>query len=313
MATCVVEQQKLIRTFADLRERACELGPKRVGVVLAEDDVALTAASDALLSRIAVPVLIGNERRIRARVDALGLDELAARAEFVPAAENSAELAVRLAREGAVDILMKGHLRTDQLLHPVLDKEKGLRSGHLLADVAVFEHCDEVHGSRLVATTDGGLNIAPSLEQKKQIVLGAIEVLHCLGIPRPKIAIMSAIEVVSEAMPSTVEAKALSEMGAAGLFGEADVYGPLALDNALLPWAAEAKGIAHPVAGHADCLVCPSIEAANLLAKAIIFLARRELAHVVVGAKVPILIPSRVESAQDKVNSMALGVVYAAR
>jgi len=122
MATCVVEQQKLIRTFADLRERACELGPKRVGVVLAEDDVALTAASDALLSQIAVPVLIGNERRIRARVDALGLDELAARAEFVPAAENSAELAVRLAREGAVDILMKGHLRTDQLLHPVLDK-----------------------------------------------------------------------------------------------------------------------------------------------------------------------------------------------
>ena len=137
--------------------------------------------------------------------------------------------------------------------------------------------------------------------------------LHCLGIPRPKIAIMSAIEVVSNAMPSTIDAQALTEMGAAGEFGDAEVYGPLALDNALFDWAAKAKGIHHPVAGHADCLVMPSIEAGNLLAKSIIFLAGRPFAHVVVGAKTPILIPSRVESAQDKVNAMALGVLYAAR
>ncbi len=313
MTSGVAEQVKLMRTFAEVRERACELGPKRVGVVLAEDDVALTAASDALLLHIAAPVLIGDEGKIRARAEAIGLDELAARAEFVPAAENAAEIAVRLAREGAIDILMKGHLRTDQLLHPVLDKENGLRTGHLLADVAVFEHWDEVNGGRLVATTDGGLNISPTLEQKKQIIRGAIDVLHRLGIARPKIAIMSAIEVVSEAMHSTLDAKALTEMGAAGVFGEADVYGPLALDNALFAWAAGAKGITHPVAGHADCLVNPTIEAANLLAKAIIFLAGRQFAHVVVGARVPILIPSRVESAEDKVNSMALGVLYAAR
>jgi phosphate butyryltransferase len=114
-------------------------------------------------------------------------------------------------------------------------------------------------------------------------------------------------------MPSTLDARALTEMGAAGLFGDAEVYGPLALDNALLEWAARAKGIAHPVAGNADCLLNPTIEAANLLAKAIIFIAGREFAHVVVGAKTPILIPSRVESARDKVNSMALGVLYAAR
>ena len=312
MATCVVEQQKLIHTFAELRERACELGPKRVGVVLADDDVALTAASDALLSHIALPILIGDIERIRAQAEALGLAELAERAEFVAAAENASEIAVGLARDGAIDILMKGHLRTDQLLHPVLDKDKGLRTGRLLADVAVFEHHDEA-GPRLVATTDGGLNIAPTLEQKRQIILGAIDVLHCLGVVRPKIAIMSAIEVVSEAMPSTLDARALTEMGASGLFGDAEVYGPLALDNALFAWATRAKGITHPVAGHADCLVNPSIEAANLLAKAIIFLAGREFAHVVVGARVPILIPSRVESAQDKVNAMALGVLYAAR
>jgi phosphate butyryltransferase len=312
MTTCVVEQVKLIRTFAELRERACELGPKRVGVVLAEDDVALMAASDALLSRIALPVLIGDEKKIRARAAGLGLSELVARAEFVAAGEDAAEVAVRLAREGSIDILMKGHLRTDQLFHPVLDKEKGLRTGRLLCDVAVFEHGED-SGTRLVATTDGGLTIAPTLEQKKQIVLGAIDVLHCLGILCPKIAIMSAIEVVSNAMPSTLDAKALTEMGAAGEFGEAQVYGPLALDNALFEWAAKAKGIEHRVAGHADCLVNPTIEAGNLLAKAIIFLAGREFAHVVVGARTPILIPSRVESAQDKVNSIALGVLYAAR
>jgi phosphotransacetylase len=118
-----------IRTFAELRKRACEAGPKRVGVVLADDEVALTAAADALRAEIAFPVLIGDAKRIRAHAEALGLSELAAKAEFVPAAENAAEIAVKMAREGSIDILMKGHLRTDQLLHPVLDKEKGLRTG----------------------------------------------------------------------------------------------------------------------------------------------------------------------------------------
>ena len=312
MATGVIEQQKVMHTFADVRQRAQELGPKRVGVALAADDVALAAAADALALGIAIPVLIGNQQGIRARARALGLMELAEEAEFVAAGENAAAVAVSLARDGAIDILMKGHLRTDQLLRPVLDKQTGLRTGRLLCDVALFEHTDE-SGPRLVGTTDGGLNIAPTLDEKRQIILGAIDVLHCVGIVRPKIAIMSAVEIVSAVMPSTVEAEALAAMGAAGLFGNADVYGPLALDNALFAWAAEAKGIMNPVAGHADCLVNPSVEAGNLLAKAIIFLAGREFAHVVVGARVPILIPSRVESAQDKVNAMALGVLYAAR
>ena len=166
---------------------------------------------------------------------------------------------------------------------------------------------------KLVGLTDGGLNVSPTLEQKTQIVLMAIEVLRCLGIQRPKIAIMSAVEIVSKAMPSTMDAQALTEMGSAGEFGEAEVFGPLALDNALLEWAAKAKGIQTPVAGHADCLIVPSIEAGNLLAKSIVFLAGSEFGHVVIGAKTPILIPSRVESAQDKVNAMALGVLYASR
>jgi phosphate butyryltransferase len=312
MATGQLQAAGYIRTFAELRNRAREVGPKRVGVVLADDEVALTAAADALRLEIAFPVLIGDAQQIRAHAESLGLAELAAKAEFVSAYENAAEIAVKMAREGSIDILMKGHLRTDQLLHPVLDKEKGLRTGRLLSDIAFFEQpCAD--GPRLTGITDGGLNPAPTLAQKKQIMLNAIEMLRCLGVKRSKIAVMSATEQVTEAMPSTMDAQALTEMSAAGEFGEADVFGPLALDNALLEWAAKAKGISNPVAGHADCLLVPTVEAGNMLAKSIIFLAGWEFGHVVVGAKVPILIPSRVESAQDKVHAMALGVLYATR
>ena len=182
-----------LRTFAEVRQRAHEIGPKRVGVVFADDEVALTAAAEAMRSEIAFPVLFGEEKSIRARAESLGFPDLAAKAEFVAAEENAAELAVKMAREGKIDILMKGHLRTDQLLHPVLDKEKGLRAGRLLCDVAFFEHRDPA-GTRLVGIVDGGLNPAPTLAQKKQIVLNAIDLLNSMGIRRPRIAVMSAVE-----------------------------------------------------------------------------------------------------------------------
>lgn len=318
MNTCAVEaakpwavEAKPVRTFAELRERARQVGPRRVGVVQAEDDVALTAAAHALVAGIATPVLIGNRERIRARVKALGLRELGEEAEVVDT-EEAAATAVRLVREGHVDMLLKGHLRTDELLHPILDRENGLRTGRLLADVAFFEH-HTPEGPRLVGVSDGALNVAPTLEKKRQIIEGAIDVLHSLGVERPRIAVMSAVEVVSDAIPSTIDARELAEIGAHGAFGDAEVFGPLALDNALLEWAARAKGIDHPVAGHADCLIVPNIEAGNLLVKALLFLAGWESGHVAAGARAPILIPSRVETAQDKVNAIALGVLYAAR
>jgi len=300
-----------LSTFAELRERACDVGPKRVGVVLADDEVALAAMADAFRSGMAFPVLIGEEKHIREKAESLGLFDLAARAEFVSVHEGAAAHAVKMAREGSIDILMKGHLRTDQLLRPVLDKEHGLRNGRLLSDVAFFEtrHTDT---PRLVGLSDGGINVAPNLEQKKQIVLNAMDIMHCLGMDRPRIAIMSAIEVVTEAMPSTVDAHALTQMSLAGEFGEADVFGPLAIDNALFHSAAKAKGISNRVAGNADCLIVPSVEAGNLLGKAMFLLAGMESGHVVIGARTPILIPSRAEDAQTKVNTIALGVLYAA-
>ncbi len=305
----IVAQQ--VKTFAALRHGAQPLGPRKVAVVAADDEVALTAADGALHLGIAQPVLIGNEEKIRAKALALGLSELAAHAEFVSTSD-AAATAARMARDGQVDLLLKGHLRTDELLRAALDKEKGIRTGRLLSDVLLYE--DTLAGEvRLVGITDGGLNVLPNLEQKKQIVQNAIEVMRCIGLARPKIAIMSATEAVSESLPSSVDAKALADMGSAGEFGDIEICGPLALDCALLESAARAKGITHPVAGHADCMVVPNIESGNLLGKSVKYLGGSACAHVVVGAKVPILIPSRVESVDDKINSIALGVIFAAR
>jgi phosphate butyryltransferase len=278
---------------------------------MADDEIALTAAAGAMHLGIAIPVLIGHEQRIRAKAEALGLSELIAGAEFV-SADDAAAVATQMAREGRVDLLLKGHLRTDELLRAVLDRDAGLRTGRLLSDVLLYE--DTLAGTvRLVGITDGGLNVLPNLEQKKQIVQNAIEVMRSLGLARPKIALMSATEAVSESLPSSVDARELTAMGEAGEFGDADIFGPLALDCALLESAAQAKGIAHPIAGHADCMVVSNIEAGNLLGKAVKYLGGSQCAHVVAGAKVPILIPSRVESADDKVNSIALGVIFASR
>jgi phosphate butyryltransferase len=295
-----------IQSFAELRRAAQERGSKRLAVVAADDDIVLTVSVEALKLGLAKPILFGDADAIVRRISALALKT---DVEIVPSAD-PAKAAVRAVREGAADILLKGHLRTDQLLHAVLDKSLGLRTGLLLSDVLLYE--DTLSGNRrLVGITDGGLNIAPDLEQKKQIVTNAISVMRSLGIERPKIALMSASEAVSQGMPSTVDAQALARMGEAGEFGNADVFGPLALDNALLAAAAVAKGIRHPVAGAADCMVVPTIEAGNLLGKAAKYYLGSQCAHVVVGAKAPILIPSRVESIEDKVNAIALGIVHA--
>ncbi len=300
-----------IDSFAQLRAQAQQLGPRRVAIVVADDEVALSAADEARRLGIALPVLIGDKLKIHAKAQELGLSVLLSEAELI-SAEDAASDAVRMARGVVVDVLLKGHLRTDELLHAVLDKDTGLRIGRLLSDVLLYE--DKLAGkARLVGITDGGLNILPNLEQKRQIVENAIEVMHCLGVRRPKIAIMSATEAVTPSVPSTEDALRLTRMAEAGQFGEVDLFGPLALDCALLESAARAKGITHPVAGHADCMVVPNIEAGNLLGKAVKYIGGSQCAHVVVGAKVPILIPSRVESVDDKVNSIALGVLFARR
>lgn len=304
----------IIANFNELRQLAQQHGPKRVAVVMADDEVALSALAQAAALQVATPVLIGEEVRIREKLAHLAESAALRHAVFVPAqdAQAAAQTAVALCRNGEADILLKGHLRTDQLLHAALDKQSGLRTGRLLSDVLLYE--DILSGvRRLVGVTDGGINVLPTLEQKKQIIQNAVLVMHALGFGRPRIALMSATEAVTEALPSTIEAQMLSNLAGKGELGECEVFGPLALDNALLESAAQAKGITSPVAGHAEVMVVPNIEAGNLLGKAVKYFGGSPCAHVVVGAQAPILIPSRVESAEDKLNAVALGVIVHSR
>ena len=300
-----------IATFEELRGRAREAEAVPVAVVAADDERALRAVAAAAGDGFARPVLIGAPDRVAAAIEAAGLPALRD-APLVAAEdpESAAAAGVELARSGEAAVLLKGSLRTDQLLTAVLRRDRGLRTGRLLSDVLLYQ--DTLAGrARLVGVTDGGINPAPDEGVLKEIVANAVDTLLALGWERPRVALLSATEVVTEAVASTGRARAVAEWAARHL-ESADVAGPLALDNALLESAARAKGIEGPVAGRADVLVAPSIEAGNLLGKGVKYLGGSITAHVVVGARVPILIPSRVESAEDKLHSIALGVLVAA-
>ena len=293
------------RDLAALLAMALGRPPARLAVVNAADGIALEAVAGAVELGIVTPVLFGGPAAIVTKAP----DGLLDHCELV-ATDDPARAAAQAAGAGEVDVLLKGALRTDELLRAALSADAGLRTGRLLSDVAFYD--DRVQGTpRLVGVTDGGLTIAPSLADKRDIVRNAVELLHRLGFARPRIALMSATEAVTEAMPSTLDARVLTDEAARGDFGDCDVYGPLALDNALLPSAAAAKGLDHPVAGNADCLVAASIEAGNHLGKAAKYLHGSAVGHVIVGARVPILIPSRTESAEDKLTSICLGVICA--
>ena len=230
--------------------------------------------------------------------------------EIVPCPNTEAclEASMELLAGGGVDILMKGGVDTATLMKSALKAETGLRSGRLLSDVFLFEYAARTE-NKLIIITDGGLCIAPDLAAKVELIRNAVEVAHALGNAQPKVAALSASEFVQSNMPSSVEAARLAEMNAAGEICGCVVEGPLALDGALAPRAAREKGIASRVAGNAEILLCPNIESANMLAKSTTYIANARLAHVIVGARIPILIPSRADSSDAKVLSLALGML----
>ena len=301
-----------IPTLARLLAEARTVGPSPVVVAAAENDTALAAVAHARRKRIADVILVGGEKGLRARLTSLGEEPAAYRIVDAPDDAAAARIAVGLVRSGEAAVLMKGRMKTGDLLHAILDRKEGLRTERLLSDVLVAEH-PLSDAPRLVGITDGGVNVAPTLAQKRAIIENAVALFRRLGHAVPKVACLCATETVTEAMPHTVEARALAEANADGELPGCIVYGPLALDNALSEDAARAKGIDHPVAGRADILLVSSIEAGNALGKAFTYLAKRPVAHVIVGARVPVLIPSRVERADDKLCSIALGVVAASR
>jgi phosphate butyryltransferase len=290
----------------NLIRKARSLPTRIVVIAAAQDEVALEAAAVAEEEGLARCILVGDQHRIEALLWDLGRDpkdfQIVDRQEI----HESVATAVRLVREGEGQILMKGKVTSGDLLKEVLHREKGLRGDRLLSDVFLFD--SPLPGEpRLIGITDGGINLAPDLKTKAQILSNALEVFRALGHEKPKIAVLSAIEQVNPDLPSTVDAAELARMAREGAFGACDVAGPLAMDLAVSADAARRKGIETPVAGVADILLFPSIEAANIAAKTVQYMARVEVGHVVVGATSPVLIPSRSESVQAKTHAVALG------
>ena len=294
----------MIHNFEELLAAAAKTRRRRALVVAPANRETFDAIREAR-DRLALDfVLVGDGKTMEHELpDRRGI-EIVDR----PTTEECLAASMELLARGDADILMKGGVDTATLIKAVLKPESGLRTGRLLSDVFLFEYAARTE-NRLVMITDGGLCIAPDLEAKVQLIRNAVQVAHTLGNLNPKVAVLSAAEFVQPNMPSSVDAAALAQMNANGEITGCVVAGPLALDNALAPHAAQEKRIGSVVAGAAEILVCPNIESANMLAKSTTYIGNTRLAHVIVGARIPILIPSRADKSDAKLLSLALGMV----
>lgn len=297
----------MIKDFDMLLNESVSLGPKRVAVAAADDRETITAVIEARNIGIAEPILIGNREWIEFIFERLeeGSRDFEVIHEKDPA--NAASIAADVIRSGRGDILMKGNIATSKFLHAALDTEGGLK-GRLLSDVEVYEDSNG-DDKRLVLVSDGGINISPGIRQKIEIIKNAVTVAHRLGIRRPKVALLSGSERVHPDFQSTIDAVALVKMCQDGAVEDCVVDGPFALDNAIDMASARQKGIESPVAGNADILIVPNLEAGNIFCKGLQYYGNKMLIHVAMGAKAPVLIDSRTATAQEKMRSMALATL----
>ena len=273
------------------------------------DDSALTAALDAARAGLIRPILVGPRAKIDAVAQRLGLDLASFERVDTEHSHASAAQAVALVRAGRAEALMKGSLHTDELMAEVVHRDTGLRTARRVSHCFVFDvpgHAD------LLIVSDAAVNIAPTLEEKVDIVQNAIDLAHALRFPEARVAILSATETVNPKIPSTIEAAALCKMADRGQITGGVLDGPLALDNAISLAAAEIKHIDSPVAGRANVLIVPNLESGNLLAKSLSFLANAEAAGIVLGARVPIILTSRADSVSARLASCAIAVLVAA-
>jgi phosphate acetyltransferase len=304
----VVQIQRHAR-FAAAMEEARKAPRLPIAVVHPCSPDAITAAIEARDAGLVDPVLVGPEHKIRAAAEAAGVDIAGLPLEPTEHSHAAAARAVALARSGRVKALMKGSLHTDELLGAVVAAD-GLRTDRRISHVYAM---DVPAYPKPLFVTDAAVNIAPTLEEKRDICQNAVDLLHILGVERPAVAVLSAVETVNPKLVSTVDAAALTVMAARGQIYGARVDGPLAFDNAIDRRAAEVKGIASPVAGDADILLVPDIEAGNMLAKQLIYFAGADAAGLVLGARVPIVLTSRSDSVSVRLASAALAVLVAAR
>ena len=287
----------------------CKSGPKKIlAVACPQGEDILEAVEDALQGGIVNPVLVGNRKKTQAIADGLGLD--LSKFTFVEEADDAraAEKAVRMVSSGEADLVMKGNVKTAVLLKAVLNKEWGLRSGSLLSHLFLYE-VPKIGG--VLGLTDGGMTMYPDLPTKVGIVENAVAAYHRIGVPCPKVAALAAVELVNPDMQATLDAAALAQMNRRGQIKGCLVDGPLALDNAVSAEAARVKGIDSPVAGDADLLLVPCIEAGNFIGKVMQYMTGSAGAGAVLGARRPIVLTSRFDNAETRLLSIAFGAVLA--
>ena len=308
-----IEQVRSMPALIDLARLACSAhGPKRVAVAAAADAHVLAAVHEARLEGLIRPILVGDPDGIEAAAREVGFDLSQSEVRPAQGLDAAAEVAVRAVSAGEADVLMKGMLDTAVLLRAVLNKEWGLRGGRLLSHVLVYDVPGTDFG-RLFFMSDGAMNIEPDLRAKIGIVKNAVTVAHALGLPQPRVAMLAAVEVVNPDMSTAVDDAIISKMGDRGQIKGALIDGPLALDNAVSEEAARTKKIVSPVAGRADVLIVDDLDVGNVFYKTLVYFARARVAGVVMGAKAPIVLTSRADSAETKFNSLALACVLAER
>ena len=296
------------KSFEELISKANQKTLKKVSVSNAQDEPVLQAVKAAKEQNIATAILVGDEAKIREIAASIDMDLTDFEIINEPDTEAAALKAVELVHNGKADILLKGLLETKTFLKSVLNKEVGLRTGKMLSHVCVFE----IEGiNRLLFFTDVAFNTYPTLADKVNIINNAVEVAHACGIECPKVAPLCAVETVNPKMQPTVDDDNLTKMYEGGDFKGCQIYGPLSMDLAIDPEAAVHKGVTNPVAGHADILLFPNIDAGNITYKILVRTAKVKIGNVLVGTSAPVVLTSRSDDFQTKLNSIALATVIA--
>lgn len=299
-----------IRTLTALLDHAKQVGPLKISVACAEDKEVMEAVEAARKAGVAEAYLVGDADAIKKVADSLGIDLANYQVVDEKGGEAAAALkAVELVSGGQADILMKGMVATANFLRGVLNKEKGLRTGATLSHVYI--HQVESY-DRIFFISDPAFNTYPDLKTKIDITNNVVKLAHAFGVETPKVAVLAAVEVVNPDMPPTIDAATMTQMNRRGQIKGCLIDGPLALDNAVSPESAKHKGIKSEVAGYADVLIVPDIDAGNMLAKAIVYFSNNKTAGIVLGAKAPIVLTSRADSSEAKLLSIASAVALAA-
>jgi phosphate acetyltransferase len=308
MAKAVVSEVRQHEKYERLIERAKRLPALATAVAHPCDETSLRGAIEAAEAGLIVPILVGPKDKIIRLAKSLGLNIEGFEIIDVPHSEAAAEKAVELVRTGKAELLMKGSLHSDELLSAVTKRDTGLRTGRRISHVFVM---DVPTHPQTLFITDAAVNIAPDLMAKRDIIQNAIDLYTGLGLGTPKVAILSAVETVTPSIPSTIDAAALCKMADRGQITGGEVDGPLAFDNAISPEAARIKGIKSPVAGQAQILVVPDLEAGNMLAKNLTFISKADAAGIVLGARVPIILTSRADNVRTRMASCAVAMLLA--